>query len=112
MAKIQDLNVGTLKFKDGSLSQFFAPYSGALGTNRYINVVFDAYSTPALIWVRSISGTTNLYYNYGVAGQELVYQASGNVCVAIGDLRGVGTSVYALQGSGSATITGAFMRFR
>ncbi|TPL06696.1 hypothetical protein [Mesorhizobium sp. B2-4-11] len=111
MAKIADLNVTTITIKDGSITQFCAPYSGALGTNRYIDVVFDAYSTPALIFAVTTAGTANLYYDFGGPNQEQIFSFVGNKCGVVGDSRSAGTATYALSG-GTGSITGALMRYR
>lgn len=112
MAKIQDLNVTTLKINNGAITEFFSPYSGTLGTNRYVDVTYDAYSQVGMIWVVSTAGNTNLYYNYGGVDQDLIQAIAGNICQVCGDQRPAGTVTYALQGSGTATITGAMVRYR
>lgn len=111
MAKIQDLNVKTLNIAPNSLTEFFYPYDGTLGTARYIDIDFDAYSTPVLIWIAATSGAPSLYYDYLGPNQELITTVSGVPYVAVGDLRPAGTATYTLVG-GTATITAALMRYR
>jgi len=111
MAKIVNLEVTTIKIKDGSVSEFFFPYDGTLGTAKYIDIDYDIANVVALIFLRSGSGTVNLVYDYGGPGEDLVDTISGNRAYAVGDIRSAGTATYSMVGSGNGYILGAFVRY-